>query len=133
MPPVSPSPPAPADLLPTADRLESLRELMSAEELRELYLIFAERARDAALLLGRQPGQLGDDELELCVHDIKGTAANLGLDRVADAAATVLETVRTAGPVAAARTTHELVTLLEHLPAALASDALTRLLTPAAR
>jgi HPt (histidine-containing phosphotransfer) domain-containing protein len=126
MPPASPR--APQELLPTAERLAGLLDLMAPEELRDLYLFFAERAREAARLLSRNPDQLGDRELEMCVHDIKGTAANLGLDRVAEAAAVVLETARTQGALAAARTAPELIALLERLPAVLAGEELRALL-----
>jgi HPt (histidine-containing phosphotransfer) domain-containing protein len=128
----TPAPPLPApdDLLPEVDRLEVLREIMPPDELRNLYLIFADRARAASALLTRNPGELGRDEVELCVHDIKGTAANLGLDRLSRAAGVVFDTLRREGPAQALRTSQELVSLLERLPAVMAGADLVRLLHP---
>jgi HPt (histidine-containing phosphotransfer) domain-containing protein len=114
------------DLLPPADRVAGLRELMSPEELRELYLMFADRTREAAALLRREPTALGLDEVERCVHDIKGTAATLGLDRVAEAAGQVLHAARTLGPAQALRNGAELISMLERLPAALTGEELMR-------
>jgi HPt (histidine-containing phosphotransfer) domain-containing protein len=116
------------DLLPALARVKDLRELMSAEDLHGLYQIFADRARQVAALLRGDPDQLGQQQLEMAVHDIKGTAANLGLERVAEAAGVVLDLARTQGAAQAARGSQQLIPLLERLPAALAGEDLMRLL-----
>ena len=120
--------PADRELLPARARIETLLELMSAEELRELYLMFADRARQAAVVLAAEPGRPGEEQLELCVHDIKGTAANLGLDHVAALAGAVLEIVRRDGAARAAASRGPLLAALERLPAVLAGEDLARLL-----
>ncbi len=124
------SQPAPAadDLLPAHARVQELRELMSPEELRELYLLFADRVNEAVTLLRKDPAQLGKDDVEMCVHDIKGTAATLGLDRVASSAAVVLQAARTTGPAEAHRLSGDLVPLLERLPDLLRGEVLQRLI-----
>ena len=128
-PTLDPAAPTPDDLWPDADRLAMLREILGTDELRELYLIFADRASEVAAWLAREPAQPGLEELEIHVHTVKGTAANLGLARVADAADAVLGILRREGPARALQASVELVSLLQRLPGLLTSDVFTRRLS----
>jgi HPt (histidine-containing phosphotransfer) domain-containing protein len=90
----------PADLLPDRAHVSELLESLSPEELIELYRQFAARLEEAEPLLAA--GEVEAEVLERCVHDVKGTAANLALPALASAAQATLAALRDPGALATA-------------------------------
>jgi hypothetical protein len=115
-------------LLPDREHLAELLEALAPDELRDLYRQFAARARQEAALLERPAAAVGQRELEMMIHDLKGTAANLALPALSQAAAQVLAVVRTEGVTAALAAAPPLAALIQRVTTLLQSDRLDRLL-----
>jgi hypothetical protein len=108
------------DLLPDRAHVAELLEVLSRDELRDLYRQLAARARTAVL------GEMPPGELEGRVHELKGTAANLALGTLAREAEAVLLALRRDGPAAALPERAALLAAVERVTALLESDRLDR-------
>jgi HPt (histidine-containing phosphotransfer) domain-containing protein len=115
-------------LLPDREHLAELLEALSPEELRDLYRQFAVRARREAAILGRPAAAVDRRELEMVIHDLKGTAGNLALPALSHSAAEVLVVVRTQGVAEALAAAPPLAALVQRVTTLLESDQLDRLL-----
>jgi two-component system sensor histidine kinase/response regulator len=115
-------------VLPARGMLESLMRAMPAAELRQLYLMFASRARDTAHFLAGTPDAA---QVEMRVHELTGTAGNLGLSRLAGAAGAVMRALHAQDAEKALAGRGPLIALLEETAKVLESEDLPALLARA--
>jgi HPt (histidine-containing phosphotransfer) domain-containing protein len=115
-------------LLPDRQHLAELLDVLSRDELRDLYRQFAARARQDAAILERPAAAVDRRELEMVMHDLKGTAGNLALTALSHGADQVLAVVRTQGVAEGLAAAPPLAALVQRVTTLLESERLDRLL-----